>query len=79
VKEERMRMLEREFGAQSEPKSRSDAYDGLDENGKPLIGSVDHKGRLVTEGPKKRIALRMLQIILTLTAGVPSIYAALVS
>lgn len=76
VKEERMRMLEREFGNRHETKN---AYDGLDENGNPLIGSVDQKGRLVTDGPKKRIALRMLQIILTLTAGVPSIYAALVS
>jgi hypothetical protein len=79
VKEERMRMLEREFGAQSKSKNRSNIWAGLDENGEPIIGSVDEKGRLVTQGPKKRMALRVLQIILTLTAGVPSIYAALVS
>lgn len=75
VKEDRMRMLEREFGAQNKSKN---LQDGLDESGNPIIGSVDENGRLVTQGPKKRIVLRMLQIILTLTAGVPSIYAALV-
>jgi hypothetical protein len=68
-------MLEREFGAQNKSKN---LQDGLDESGNPIIGSVDENGRLVTQGPKKRIVLRMLQIILTLTAGVPSIYAALV-
>ena len=75
VKEERLRMLEREFGAQNKSKN---FQDGLDENGDPVIGSVDEAGSLVTQGPTKRKALRVLQIILTLTAGVPSIYAALV-
>ena len=77
VKEERMRMLEREFGAQSKY-SPSDERD-LDENGNPRIGSVDKDGNLVTQGPIKRIVIRVLQIVLALTAGVPSIYAALVS
>lgn len=79
VKEERIRMLEHEFGPQNKSKSHSNIQDGLDENGNPVIGSVDEKGKLVTQGPKKRIALRVLQIFLTLAAGVPSIYAALVS
>lgn len=78
VKEERIRMLEHEFGPQNKSKSHSNIQDGLDENGNPVIGSVDEKGKLVTQGPKKRIALRVLQIFLTLAAGVPSIYAALV-
>ena len=76
TKEERLRMLEREFGRKSKDNNYGDE-DGYD-NRKPTIGSVDQKGNLVTEGPKKRIALRFLEIILALAAAVPSIYAALV-
>ncbi|KAF5373886.1 hypothetical protein D9758_000691 [Tetrapyrgos nigripes] len=78
IKEERIRMLEREFGPNA--KSKSDVgEDGefLDENGKPLIGTVDSKGYLVTQGPKKRTATRVVQIMLALAAAIPSIYAAL--
>ncbi|KAF8634086.1 hypothetical protein AX15_001088 [Amanita polypyramis BW_CC] len=74
TKEERVRMLEREFGQNAKPPPR-DAF--TDENGKPLVGTVDTKGNLITVGPKKRTALRALQILLTLVAAVPSIYAAL--
>jgi hypothetical protein len=73
-------MLEREFGRHG--KGRGDAGkegDFLDENGKPLIGTVDEKGQLVTQGPKKRSATRCVQVLLALAASVPSIYAALVS
>ena len=66
-------MLEREFGT---TKARSSDF--LDERGKPLIGTVDAKGNLVTQGPKKRFVLRMVQIFLAGTAAVPSIYAAIV-
>ncbi|KAF5381108.1 hypothetical protein D9615_004130 [Tricholomella constricta] len=77
LKEERMRMLEREFGPKGKGKDSEDG-EFLDENGKPLVGTVDEKGNLVTQGPKKRMAVRVLQILLSLTAGIPSIYAALV-
>ncbi|GLB34761.1 hypothetical protein LshimejAT787_0203260 [Lyophyllum shimeji] len=80
LKEERMRMLEREFGSKAKGKGRADFEEGyfLDENGKPVVGTVDEKGNLVTQGPKKRLAVRTLQILLSLAAGVPSIYAALI-
>ena len=63
-------MLERQFGT---TKARSSDF--LDESSIPLIGTVDAKGNLVTQGPKKRFALRMVQIVLAGTAAVPSIYA----
>lgn len=74
TKEERLRMLERHFGQKAKPTAQS-AY--IDENGKPLVGTVDSKGYIVTEGPIKRTAFRVLQIVLALVAGGPSIYAAL--
>ncbi|KAF8077754.1 hypothetical protein FPV67DRAFT_1462886 [Lyophyllum atratum] len=80
LKEERMRMLEREFGPKAKGKGRADLDGGdfLDSDGKPLVGTVDEKGNLVTQGPKKRMAVRILQILLSLAAGIPSIYAALI-
>ena len=74
TKEERIRMLEREFGQTAKPPPH-DAF--TDENGKPLVGTVDANGNLVTVGPKKRAAVRALQILLALVAAIPSIYAAL--
>ncbi|KXN80986.1 hypothetical protein AN958_06498 [Leucoagaricus sp. SymC.cos] len=78
TKEERMRMLEREFGPNSGKGKGRSGGDFLDENGKPLIGTVDEKGNLVTQGPKKRVAVRVFQTLLALGAGVPAIYAAVV-
>ncbi|KAF7305052.1 hypothetical protein MKEN_01220200 [Mycena kentingensis (nom. inval.)] len=75
LKEERIRMLEREFGPNA--KGKGPKNDFLDEDGKPFIGSVDEKGRLVTKGPKARLTLRIFQIILSLAAAIPGIYAAL--
>jgi hypothetical protein len=72
-----MRMLEREFGAHGTDHGRGSAL--ATGEGKPLIGTVDDKGRLVNQGPKKRAATRLLQIVLALGAAVPSIYVALVS
>lgn len=70
-------MLEREFGAKSKGRAGpSDEF--LDDSGKPLIGSVDAKGNLVTQGPRKRAALRFLQVLLAAVAATPSIYAAIV-
>ncbi|KAJ7632763.1 hypothetical protein FB45DRAFT_832055 [Roridomyces roridus] len=78
LKEERMRMLEREFGPNAAKGKGTANGDFLDENGKPLVGTVDSKGQLVTKGPKKRVALRVMQILLALAASIPAIYAALV-
>lgn len=74
LREERMRMLEKEFGNKSKGTKNDDPL--LDQ---PIVGTVDHQGRLVTVGPKKRVFIRVLQILLAITAAVPSIYAALVS
>lgn len=82
LKEERLRMLEREFGPNAKVRASGGGgkeADFVDESGKPLIGTVDAKGHLVTKGPKKRTATRVLQILLSLAAAIPSIYAALVS
>ncbi|KAI0797644.1 hypothetical protein C8Q75DRAFT_801577 [Abortiporus biennis] len=67
IKEERVRMLEREFGKKGK---------GTNESGETLVGSVNAKGRLITEGPKKRLATRWIQVLLALLAGGASIYAA---
>lgn len=79
TKEERMRMLEREFGPNSKKGKGKALGDFVDEDGKPLIGTVDANGNLVTQGPKKRVAIRVLQALFALGAGVPAIYAAVVS
>lgn len=70
VKQERIRMLEREFAGKGFGKAADD------EN---MIGSADHRGRLVTQGPKKRLAIRWFQALLTLGAAVSLIYMALVT
>ncbi|KAI0082834.1 hypothetical protein K474DRAFT_1584923 [Panus rudis PR-1116 ss-1] len=68
IKEERVRMLEREFGGKGKAKDYEEE----------IVGSVDQKGRLITDGPKKRLAVRWLQVLLALLAGGSSIYAALI-
>lgn len=68
IKAERLRMLEREFGKDAKPE--------VDEE--HLVGSVDARGRLITEGPKKRMAVRCLQVLLALLAGGSGIYSAAV-
>ena len=71
IKEERIRMLEREYGGKGKGK-------GLDVDEK-VVGSVDSKGRIITDGPKKRMAVRWIQVLFALIAGASSIYAGLVS
>ena len=61
-------MLEREFGKDA----------GKDAEPERMIGSVDARGRLITEGPKKRLAVRCIQLLLALTAVITSIYSGLV-
>ena len=68
IKEERMRMLEREFG-----KNAKNA-----EEPEQTVGSVDPRGMLITDGPKKRLAVRCIQVFLALTAAISSIYSGLV-
>ncbi|KAF8969705.1 hypothetical protein BDZ97DRAFT_1794745 [Flammula alnicola] len=76
LKEERMRMLEREFGSKAKGKSKDISKALVDEDGKPLVGTIDEKGRLVTTGPKRRVVVRTLQILLAIGASIPAIYAA---
>ncbi|KAH8827010.1 hypothetical protein DL96DRAFT_1605164 [Flagelloscypha sp. PMI_526] len=78
LKEERMRMLEREFGPNAKSSSKVAQDDFTDENGKPLVGTVDDNGAMVTNGPKKRTTVRMFEILLAGVAAIPAIYAALV-
>lgn len=70
VREERLRMLEREFGGKN--------VGNPAEEEERLVGSVDSKGRLITEGPKKRTTTRWIQCLLSLLAAGSSLYAALV-
>jgi hypothetical protein len=74
IKEERMRMLEREFGTNSKR-----GWKEANPNEDTRIGSVDAKGHLITEGRKKRLTLRWLQAILALVTAGSGIYGALVS
>lgn len=62
-------MLEREFGGSDVGKPK-----GEEEH---IIGSVDSKGHLITEGPKKRAATRWIECLLSLLAAGSSLYAAL--
>ena len=66
LKEERIRMLEHEFRSSAEAT-----------NEEP-VGSVDQKGRLITDGPKKRVAIRAVEIVFALGIAFSVIYAALV-
>ncbi|KAF8203028.1 hypothetical protein BJ912DRAFT_1037562 [Pholiota molesta] len=78
LKEERMRMLEREFGDKAKNNGKNSRNALVDEDGKPLIGTIDEKGHLVTVGPIRRVVLRALQVMLAAAACIPAIYAALV-
>jgi hypothetical protein len=75
-KEERIRMLEKEFGTKAKGKGRDEGRALVDDEGKPLVGTIDDKGNLVTTGPKKRILFRTLQVLLAIGACIPAIYAA---
>lgn len=79
MKEERMRMLQKEFGTKANAKEKTEGRGLVDEEGKPLIGTVDEQGQLVTVGPRRRVALKALQVLLAASACIPAIYAALVS
>ena len=51
---------------------------GSEEGGDRVVGSVDEKGQLVTQGPKKRSAMRILQGLFALGSGASAIYGATV-
>lgn len=74
LKEERLRMLEREFGS----KGRNKDIGICDDDGKPKVGAVDGKGNLVTSAPRRRTFVRVLEIVLAAGACIPAIYASLV-
>ena len=67
LKEERIRMLEDEFGSKLADPAKEEP-----------VGSVDEKGRLITDGPKKRVAIRTIETLLALGIAVSLVYAALV-
>ena len=67
LKQERVRMLEHEFGSTGSSPVKQEP-----------IGSVNEKGRLITDGPKKRTAIRAIEVFLALGIAATLIYAALV-
>ncbi|KIP12273.1 hypothetical protein PHLGIDRAFT_32902 [Phlebiopsis gigantea 11061_1 CR5-6] len=67
MKAERMRILEREFGGKNDKEEVGEEH---------RVGSVDAKGRLITEGPKKRTAVRCVEVLLALLAAGSGIYSA---
>ena len=71
VKKQRIRMLEREFAGAGKDTGK----DPDDEN---MVGSADRRARLITQGPKKRLATRWFQALLSLGAAISLIYIALV-
>ncbi|GAC97154.1 hypothetical protein PHSY_004739 [Pseudozyma hubeiensis SY62] len=76
VKEERMRMLEKEFGTKVTPRKGKgkaagdeDLHDDDAEREEVPLGSVDAKGRLVLPRRKLRMATRWLQCLVSLAAA----------
>ncbi|KAF9265540.1 hypothetical protein L218DRAFT_824356, partial [Marasmius fiardii PR-910] len=72
-------MLEREFGPNSASSQRNQDPNSpflYDDDGKPLVGSVSPSGYIVTQGPKKRLFVRVLEVAFAAVAAIPAIYAA---
>lgn len=67
LKQERVRMLEHEFGSAAPGPAKQEP-----------IGSVNEKGRLITDGPRKRTTIRAIEVFLALGIAATLIYAALV-
>lgn len=68
-----MRMLENEFGSGALGKN-----DGkMKMIGDHVVGSVNADGKLITDGPKARTAVRVMQCLLALIAAGSGIYGAL--
>ena len=74
IKEERMRMLEREFGSRP-PRAPAEKEEEPEER---IVGSVDSRGNLITPGPRKRLWVRITEACFSFGAGVAGIYAAFV-
>jgi hypothetical protein len=62
-------MLQREFGSKVNNRTGGEEL---------VIGSVDQKGNLITQGPKKRAVVRIAEGLLALGSGASAIYAAVV-
>ncbi len=75
IKEERMRMLEKEFGSSSKGKGKERAWGTSD----APVGAIDAQGSLVTDGPKRRTAVRWMQTLLAAVSAGAGLYGALVS
>lgn len=73
VKEERIRMLEKEFGDRGPGRGSKQVHGDFDQ----VIGGVDEKGHLITAGPKKRATVRWFQAIFALGSAGSGIYGAL--
>ena len=71
VKEERIRMLEDEFGTSPDV--------GKDREAATHFGGLDVNGHLLIHGKRKRKAIRLTQGFLSLSATISSLYAALVT
>jgi len=67
LKEERIRMLEHEFRSNPDTPAKEEP-----------LGSVDEHGRLITDGPKKRMAIRVVETLFALGIASSLVYAALV-
>ncbi|KAM0756472.1 hypothetical protein T439DRAFT_376654 [Meredithblackwellia eburnea MCA 4105] len=90
---ERLRRLEREFGSPTAPPAKANAQDPLtfnerlekakrerlrqEKNFKNRNGVVDSKGRLITQGRRKRLALRWFQGLAPFVVGFTAIGASL--
>ena len=63
------------------PTSRPDPDDAGEyrdpSTGALIVGTADRQGDLVTQGPRKRLAVRILQVLFAIGAGIPAIWAAL--
>ncbi|KAH9966618.1 hypothetical protein BC827DRAFT_1124722 [Russula dissimulans] len=66
LKEERIRMLEHEFRENPDAPTKEEP-----------LGSVDEHGRLITDGPKKRMAIRVVEFLFAFGIASSLIYAAL--
>ena len=72
IKEERMRMLEKEFNSNGPERAEFSSDE------RKVVGNVDLKGNIITAGPKKRIMFRWVQGLFALGASVASLYSAIV-
>lgn len=69
AQQERMRMLEKEFGEDGKARIWQDPQE--------MIGGVDEAGELITDGPRRRSAVRWTQTLFAVIVAATGIYGAL--